>query len=173
MEVCYTIFMNYDIRIRQAQPGDEMVVENLLTTKVHELAAKDIVQWELEEVTWDALSKDYDITNFHIVYRDNKPVATFSVVDYDPTYWLHDKPKEALYIHKVMVLDEASKSGISTMMLDYFKELGRKQGYDVVKLDVREYKKPLRAYYERNGFILVEIVDLGKGYLTALYEYKL
>lgn len=165
--------MKQNVTIKQATKQDESIVEYLLTTKVEQLANKGLLQWDKAEVTWQTLSEDYEIENFYIVYKDEKPVGTFSVVDYDPTYWKQDKPKDALYIHKVMVLDEASKTGISNMILDYFKELGRKQGYAVVKLDVREYKKPLRAYYERNGFQLVEIVDLGKGYLTALYEFRL
>lgn len=159
--------------IRQATDGDCKLIEAILLQKIDELAKKNLVQWEKKEVHWDVLSKDYNIDNFYLVFDEATPIGLFCVVDYDPTYWLEDKPKEALYIHKVTVLDIASGSGASTMILDYFKMLGRKAKVPCVKLDVREYKPKLRAYYERNGFILDHIVDLGKGYLTALYRFDL
>lgn len=161
------------IEIIQASKKDTSLIESLYLKKIDQLANKGLVQWEREEVMWEELAKSYQPENFYLVYRDKIAVGGFVVVDYDPTYWLHDKPKDALYIHKVMVLDEAEKQGISDMILTYFKKLGSDQGYDVVKLDVREYKDKLRAFYERNGFKLKETVDLGKGYLTCLYEYKL
>lgn len=161
------------IEIRQACSKDTNLIETMYLKKINQLAAKGLVQWEKEEVMWDALSKSYQPEDFYIVYRDDQAVGAFVVVDYDPTYWLNDKPKDALYIHKVMVLDEAEKQGISDKILTHFKMLGKQQGYDIVKLDVREYKTKLRAFYERNGFKLKETVDLGKGYLTCLYVYKL
>lgn len=161
------------IEIKQASDKDTDLIESLYLKKIDQLASKGIVQWETNEVMWDELSNSYLPENFYIVYRDEIAVGAFVVVDYDPTYWLNDKPKEALYIHKVMVLDEAEKQGISDMMLTHFKQLGIEQGYDVVKLDVREYKTKLRAFYERNGFKWKETVDLGKGYLTCLYYYDL
>lgn len=161
------------INIRQANKQDISIIEAMYLRKIEQLAAKGLLQWKKEEVLWETLSQSYQIENFYLVYLEEVLVGGFVVVDYDPTYWLHDKPKEALYIHKVMVLDEAEKKGVSNAILDYFKQLGMDQGYAVVKLDVRENKPKLRAFYERNGFVLKEIVDLKKGYLTCLYEYKL
>lgn len=159
--------------VKQAQDKDITCIETLYKIKVQELAEKGLKQWEDEEITWDTMSQDYDISNFYIVYKDDEAIGCFSVVDYDPTYWLNDKPKEAIYIHKVMVLNKARGSGASDFILDAFKDIGRKRGMSCVKLDVREHKEKLRSYYERNGFKLVEIVDLGKGYLTALYKFDL
>ena len=159
--------------VKQAQKKDISCIETLYKLKVQELAEKGLKQWEDEEISWEAMSQDYDISDFYIVYCDKEAVGCFSVVDYDPTYWINDKPKEALYIHKVMVLNKAKGSGASDYILDVFKELGKKRGMPCVKLDVREHKEKLRSYYERNGFELVEIVDLQKGYLTALYKFDL
>lgn len=161
------------INIKQATVENIRLLEDLYSKKIDQLAAKNIVQWEKDEVLWNTLSKSYTIDDFYIVYENSKAVGAFVIVDYDPTYWLHDKAKETLYIHKVMVLDEAEKKGISDQILTFFKQEGKRQGYPVVKLDVREYKDKLRAFYERNGFVLKEIVDLNKGYLTCLYEYKI
>ncbi|NBK97384.1 MAG: GNAT family N-acetyltransferase [Erysipelotrichia bacterium] len=161
------------IEIKQASKQDTALIETLYLKKIEQLAKKNITQWEKEEVLWETLAKSYKPEQFYLVYRNQQAVGAFVVVDYDPTYWLNDKPKTALYIHKVMVLDEAEKQGIADQILTFFKNLGKEQGYDVVKLDVRAYKTKLRSFYERNGFVLHDIVDLKKGYLTCLYVYPL
>lgn len=161
------------MNVKQAQAKDISCIEKMYKLKVQELAQKGLKQWEEDEITWAAMSQDYDISDFYIVYQKDEAVGCFCVVDYDPTYWLNDKPKQALYIHKVMVLNKASASGVSDYILDVFKELGKARGMECVKLDVRAHKEKLRSYYERNGFELVEIVDLKHGYLTALYRFNL
>lgn len=160
------------ITIKQATKEDSKVIEQIYLQKVEELAFKGLKQWDKEEVLWNTLAKDYQIEQFYIVYKDKKAVGGFVLVDYDPTYWKDDEAKQFLYIHKVMVLDEVEKTGISNMILDFFKKETKARGYQLAKLDVREHKQKLRAYYERNGFVLHSIVDLGKGYLTALYTYS-
>lgn len=161
------------MQIRQAKNQDIEIIETLYFNKIEQLAQQGLRQWEKEEVTWKEMSQEYDISNFYLVYQKDKAVGAFVIIDYDPTYWLEDQPQEALYIHKVMVDDSVKKQGISDAILTFFKEEGKRRGYPVVKLDVREHKEKLRSFYERNGFKLVRIVDLHKGYLTALYEYRL
>lgn len=160
------------VTIRNAKEKDIQLIETLYRNRVTQLANKNIKQWEYEEVTWNTLSKDYTPDNFYIVEKEDRAVGAFAIVDYDPGYWKNDKKGDALYLHKVLVDESATKQGVSSLILDYFKEKGRKEGYPIVKLDVREYKDKLRALYERNGFVLKEIVDLNKGYLTCLYTYE-
>ncbi len=159
------------IEIKQACSNQTQLIEDLYILKVNQLANKGLKQWEHEDVMWRTMSQDYKIEQFYIVYRNQQPVGAFVLVDYDPTYWKDDEAGKFLYIHKVMVLDEAEKTGISGIVLDYFKEETYRRGYTIAKLDVRAYKDKLRAYYERNGFVLHRIVDLNKGYLTALYTW--
>ncbi len=160
------------VKIRQATIEDAKQIEMMYLKKVQQLANKGIVQWEREEVLWEQLSKEYAVEEFYLVTADDQFVGAFVLVDFDPTYWKNDAPKQCLYIHKVMVLDEAEKSGVSKHILDFFKEESKRRGFLVAKLDVREHKSKLRAYYERNGFVLHEIVDLGMGYLTCLYTWS-
>lgn len=161
------------IKIKNATKNDIDLIETLYRNRILQLANKNIKQWEYEEVTWEALSKSYECHDFYIVEKEEKAVGAFAIVDYDPSYWCNDKKGEALYLHKVMVDESVEKQGVSDKILDYFKEKGKKEGYSKVKLDVREYKDKLRKFYERNGFVLKEIVDLKKGYLTCLYEYEI
>lgn len=161
------------MKIKQATMDDIQVIETLYLKKIKQLENRKIKQWDNHEVLWENLSKEYKIEQFYLVEIKGDIVASFIIVDFDPTYWLNDKAKQALYIHKLMVDDCVKKQGVSDAILTFFKEEGRRRGYPVVKLDVRAHKEKLRSFYERNGFQLVEIVDLQKGYLTALYEYRL
>lgn len=161
------------MKIKQATKDDIQTIESLYLKKIKQLDNKNIKQWDTEEVLWENLSKDYKIEEFYIVRIKEKVVGSFILVDFDPTYWIHDKPKQALYIHKLMVDECVKKQGVSDAILTFFKEEGKRRGYTVVKLDVRAHKEKLRSLYERNGFQLVEVVNLQKGYLTALYEYQL
>ncbi|MFV0381759.1 MAG: GNAT family N-acetyltransferase [Breznakia sp.] len=149
------------------------MIENILLQKVRELKAKGIVQWENSEVLWRTLAKDYFPENFYFVYNQQELIGLFCVVDFDPHYWPNDTAHRALYIHKVVVLDKACGTGASSFILDEFKRLGKIAKMRSVKLDVRAHKNKLRAYYERNGFVLVRIEDLDFGYDTALYEFVL
>lgn len=160
------------LRTRQATSEDSLLIQQVLLQKIDELAARGIEQWTKKELL-DELDTDYTSDNFYLVYQENEIVGLFCVLDYDPGYWRDDLPKEALYIHKVTVLDKARGTGVSDYILDEFKQLGRIANVKSVKLDVRAHKEKLRSYYERNGFLVVRIVDLNKGYLTALYEYVL
>lgn len=159
--------------VRQANENDITAIDALYKRKVDQLAEKGIKQWDYETVTWKEMSKSYKLSQFHLVYQEDNLVGAFVVMERDMEYWPDDEANTALYLHKLLVDDGAAKSGLSSWILEYFKQLGRKYGYQYVKLDVREYKHKLRSFYEQNGFELKEIVDLNKGYLTCLYICKL
>lgn len=158
------------LEFRQACENDISLIENLYRTRLEQLHKKGIEQWTFEEITWPKLSLIYDITHFYLVYKDKEVCGAFVMADYDPLYWKEDKPKNALYIHKVMVLEHVSGQGVSDAIMTYFKEEAKRRGYSIAKLDVREYKTKLRSFYERNGFSLYKTVDLGKGYPICLYH---
>ena len=161
------------LKFKQANEKDIALIEYLYSTRLQQLHDKGIEQWSEEEITWPQLSKIYDVSHFYIVYKNEEACGAFVMADYDPLYWRDDKPKDALYIHKVMVLESVSGTGVSDAILAYFKEEAKRRGYPVAKLDVREYKTKLRSFYERNGFKLYKTVDLGKGYPICLYHCPL
>lgn len=157
--------------IRQATKEDIPVIEELYKNRVLYNDTHGIHQWNLEDVTWDALHKIYQITDFYVL-EDPDIRACCCIVDIDQVYWPAMPKGESLYLHKIMVDSTYQKKGYGDALVAYFKTKGRTEGYADVRLDVREQKDKLREFYERNGFQLVEIKQIFADYKTALYKYS-
>ncbi len=162
------------INIRQAKASEKSLLESKYLARIDELSQKGIVQWSKSDVLWKNLKKYYTIDNFYIVWIDDEFAGSFCIVDDDSLYWKDDIPKEALYIHKIIVMEKFSHQGLGNVILSFLKEQGRKVGVKAVKLDVRDYKKKLRTLYETNGFVLDHVdTFIGNEYETCLYRYDL
>lgn len=129
-------------------------------------------QWQLADVSWEALTEIYHLEHFYIAKADDQIIGACILADYDPIYWPEAPLGESLYIHKLAVRNEWRKRGIGDAFLDFFKQRGRLLGMKEVRLDVRAYKDKLRSFYERNGFVLVRTEAVFETYDTALYHYR-
>lgn len=161
-----------ELHIRQAMECDIPCIECMYLERVIFNDEHQIHQWNLDEVTWSAFSTLYQIQDYYVgEYRGNIVCGLF-IVDVDALYW-RDKPKgDALYLHKICVDPMYGGRGYADNMITFFKEKGKREGYDQVRLDVREHKTKLRTMYERNGFQLCQIKTCNPEFSTALYEYK-
>lgn len=160
-----------ELTIRQAIPEDVPQIEEMYRRRVTYNDAQGIHQWDLEEVTWTALSQLYEVSDYYVGMLDNQVVCGLFIVDIDELYW-PDTPKgETLFLHKICVDPAFSGRGFADAMISFFKEKGRREGYPYVCLDVREHKEKLRAMYERNGFLLYKIGQFKPEFTTALYRY--
>lgn len=160
------------MKIRQANVMDIPIMEQLYKKRVLYNNAKGIPQWNIDDVTWAALSKIYRIEDFYVL-EDPMICACCCIVDIDLIYW-PDMPKGAsLYLHKIVVDPDCAKLGYGNALVSFFKEKGRQEGYPDVRLDVRAQKEKLRQFYENNGFRLWEIKSIFPQYQTALYIYSL
>lgn len=158
--------------IRQAKKEDIQALEAMYKARVLYNDAHDIHQWNLQDVTWSTLSKNYTIEDFYVVEVNNEICASVCFVDYDPQYWPNIKKGSSYFLHKICVNPKHAKQGYADQLISYFKERGKQLGYLDVRLDVRFHKDKLRAMYERHGFRLVEERKIFDDYRTALYLYK-
>lgn len=131
-----------------------------------------IKQWSLDEVTLEEFAKTYTLNDYYMGKCNGKIVCGMFIVDIDELYWPNAKKGEALYLHKIVVDPDYSGKGYGGLLIEYFKEKGRSEGYSEVRLDVKEYKEKLRSMYEEHGFQLVEIKQIFTEYKTALYHYE-
>lgn len=159
------------MNIRQANKNDIPALEQLYKKRVLYNNAQGIPQWTLQEVSWDTLSKTYQIEDFYVL-EDGDMKACCCIVDVDPVYWPRKKKGESLYLHKIAVDPDYAKKGYGDALVSYFKDKGKQEGYPDVRLDVRAQKDKLRAFYERNGFQLWKIKAIFPQYQTALYIYQ-
>lgn len=161
-----------EVTIRQAVSEDIPAIEEMYQRRVAFNDAHGIHQWNAEEVTWDAFSQLYKITDYYVGIVQDEVVCGLFIVDIDELYWSDKAKGETLFLHKICVDPQHSGKGYADAMIQYFIEKGRREGYPYVCLDVREHKDKLRAMYERNGFQLHKIGQFKPEFTTALYTYQ-
>ena len=158
--------------IKQATASDIPVLENILLDTVNWLNEMGQPLWGLNEVTWDALSKDFEIEDFYIAYVDKIPSGCMALVDYDPFFWPDVKKGESLFMHKLSVIRAARKTGAANMLIDFFKKQGAERKVKTLRLDTHALRPRLRAFYEKHGFVCVEEKIFAGGRHTAFYVYS-
>ena len=129
--------------------------------------------WGTDEITWNALSKNYQFDDFYIAYTDGEPSGCMALVDYDPFFWPNIKKGESLFIHKLAVTKAARKSGAADALMDFFKEQGAVRGIKTLRLDTHALRPRLRNFYERHGFVFVETKIFKSDRHTAFYIYTM
>ena len=159
--------------VKRARDGDIPVVESILLDTVNWLNAMGQPLWDANEVTWDALSKSYQIGDFYIAYADGTPSGCMAIVDYDPFFWPDVKKGESLIIHKLAVINAARKTGVANAMIEFFKAQGAERGVKTLRLDTHALRPRLRAFYERHGFAFIEMKIFQGDRHTAFYVYTL
>ena len=161
--------------IKQAAEADIPVIESILLDTVNWLNVMGQPLWGADEIKWDTLSKKHKIGDFYIAYVDGTPSGCMALVDYDPFFWPDVKKGESLFIHKLAVTKAARKTGVSDALVDFFKEQGKLNGKDIIRLDTHAWRPKTRAFYERHGFVSVgvKVCESDSSKNTTLYEYKL
>ena len=161
------------IKIRQANITDITIIESILLNTVNWLNEINRPMWSVESVKWKSLSESYDINDFYIAFFDDKPYGCMVIVNTDP-FFFPDVPKgESLFLHKLAVVKDARKLGVSQALIEHFKEKGREVGATSVQLETHALRPKLRAFYENNGFKFVEIKTWSSDKKSAYYIYKL
>ena len=160
------------VTIKQAKERDIPILESILLDTVSWVSEIGESLWSKEDVAWEKLSKNYQISDFYIAYVYGVPSGCMALIDHDPFFWPDVKKGESLFIHKLAVTKAARKSGISDVMMDFFKEQGVKLGVKTIRLDTDALRPKTRAFYERHGFVLKEIKKIGR-FHVAFYLYTL
>jgi len=161
------------IVIKQVTQSDIPTLESILLDTVNWLNEMEQPLWGADEVKWDELSKNYQIGNFYIAYADDEPSGCMALVDYDPFFWPDIEKGASLFMHKLAVTKAARKSGIADALMDFFKKQGAERGVKTLRLDTHALRPRLRAFYERHGFVFVEVKVFKGDRHTAFYVYTL
>ncbi len=91
----------------------------------------------------------------------------------DPEFWqAEDAPNSALYVHRMVIDRSASGRNVGGQLLDKAEELAASKGKSRLRLDAWRTNEKLHAYYMKQGFTLVRIVELGHRGSGALFERR-
>jgi GNAT superfamily N-acetyltransferase len=99
------------------------------------------------------LRKDLASRSLYLVWRDDRPVATFSLLESDPMYW-PSAGDDALYLHRFAVRRDAAGAG--RRAVEWAVEEAQRRGRDYIRLDCLAENPGIRRYYESCGFAAVD-----------------
>ncbi len=108
--------------------------------------------WPLEMLTPEALRLAYPTGEFWLGLVAGEAVATFALVEDDPTFWKEIVPNESVFIHKIAVDRRFAGQGFGVQILDFAKNLALERGKRFLRLDTDVHRAPVRALYENYGF---------------------
>ena len=159
------------VEIKLATTYDIEAIENILLDVYTWLESIGQPLWTLEQISWNGLLKNFDISDFRIAYQANIPVGCMVINEKVPSYW--DKyDGSALFIHKLAVIRAASGKGVSTALIDYAKNECESRNLEYLRLDTHAQRLKVREMYKLNRFDLIEEKILFGIYPTAFYEWK-
>lgn len=107
----------------------------------------------LDSVGMSRLRGDIAAGGLYLVWRGERPVATFSLLERDPMFWPF-AGDEALYLHRFAVRRLAAGAGSHAVAWCLREARRRKRSF--VRLDCLADNPGIRRYYERYGFTAVD-----------------
>lgn len=163
-----------DLTIRQARTDDLAKLVDMYMAAQRWLAEIGSDQWSnnSEEKTRSRLGESIERGSCWIAEIERVPVGMITVDDNaDPEFWKsQDDPDSALYVHRMVVDRLAVGKGIGGSLLDWAEDLAASLGRKWLRLDAWRTNAPLHAYYRRQGFDQVRIINLSHRGSGALFQ---
>ncbi|MCX7745009.1 MAG: GNAT family N-acetyltransferase [Flavobacteriales bacterium] len=69
------------------------------------------------------------------------------------------KKRNYLHIHRFVVIQKFRRKGIGSCMLNYIKDVSRKNGVSTIGLKVYKHNQTAITFYIRNGFRMGEVIN--------------
>jgi ribosomal protein S18 acetylase RimI-like enzyme len=112
------------------------------------------------------------------VAEDGPEVVAALTLQWSDEFFWGAQPDDAGYVHRLVVRRDRAGAGLGAALIDWAAAQVRAAGRTRLRLDVSADNLPLRAYYERLGFIYRseregELIEPGGGirrWKTRLYE---
>lgn len=161
------------LTIRRAQLTDLDNVATLVRQTVGWLGQQGYDQWQDSGFgNRQRLGRAIERGDVWVVLDGESVIATATLNDdADPEFWRpDDHPKQALYLHRIVVERDRSGERIGTAMLDWAARKAREADRPLLRLDAWASNKELHKYYARNRFENVRTLHLAHRGSGALFE---
>ncbi|WP_339148083.1 MULTISPECIES: GNAT family N-acetyltransferase [unclassified Sutcliffiella] len=174
------LYQNLVIEKASTETGPSIL--DLLKSRASHLKSKGSKQWSflltgLEDAEiLELVSKGYF---YKVLYQSNNQsmgvasplVATFMLSaqqeEWDIHLWGQEESPDTVYLHKLAVSLDHKGEGLGDQLLDWIKQHIQKRGYTKIRLDCVADSEKLKDFYEKNGFVLLDMVDK-----HCLYEWQ-
>ncbi|MFI9555055.1 GNAT family N-acetyltransferase [Nonomuraea endophytica] len=171
----------HPLTLRRAVPADLGGVLTLLADTADWLHSRGIRQWPRGGFGPERIAPLIDSHVLYLVddelrYLDfdeaAPPVATIALDSKaDPEFWTPaDRPRAALYVHKLAVARPWSGSGLGDALLDWAGATTHAVGLPWLRLDCAKSNPGLQEYYRKRGFRHLRTVDLPHRASGALFQ---
>ncbi|MFI1091929.1 GNAT family N-acetyltransferase [Streptomyces sp. NPDC020917] len=159
--------------IRAARDEDAPVIAQMWAEASFWLKSRGYDQWQYPADPVK-IGRDIRLGNAFLVFRERECVGTISIDESaDPEFWAEsDVPGDALYVHRIIVLDVARGTSLGASLLDWASERAEIAGKKWLRLDAWKTNSKLGRYYESQGFEHVRTVDLPHRNSGALYQRR-
>jgi ribosomal protein S18 acetylase RimI-like enzyme len=169
-----TLDLPVELTLRRATASDLPTVLVLLAEAAKWLNAAGVRQWPVGGFPAARIEPIIEQGAMYLLDDgiDPVPAATMAVDGHaDPEFWTrHDRPGDALYVHKLAVSRAYSGQGLGEALLDWAVGRAAGEGRRWLRLDCAKDNPRLQAYYRRLGFRHVRTVDLPHRASGALFE---
>jgi GNAT superfamily N-acetyltransferase len=160
------------VSVRRATLADLPTVTDILSEAASWLEQQHMTLWEKHEVNPQALRKDVESGLFHIAFHKGTSAGVVKFQTEDVLFWPDIPHNDSAFIHRLAVRRSFAGGSISTALLKWAVEQGRKLDKRYLRLDCAIDRSRLRLIYEKFGFRHHSDKQVGS-YLVARYEYKL
>lgn len=161
-----------NITIRRVNESNITEFSSILIEAAQWMIANGFENWDPKALTEENISDKCSIGELYICYVNDKPAGCLKLQEKDEIFWPEYKENDALYIHKLAVGRAYSGKGIAPYMIDWAKKETKRAGRKYLRLDCIADRKRLCDFYERNGFLKVDEVDVIKSGSSARYEFR-
>ena len=127
--------------------------------------------WTEDHVSSIGLLSRYRVDEIYVGYISGRPICGAVIQEEDSFFWPDVLPDESLFIHKLGVVREYKRKGISSLFIEWVIERARELKKKYVRLDCAGNRPKLCAFYERQGFHKVDRRMIGS-FDTAFFEHK-
>ena len=158
--------------VRQAQPVDGRVVEDMLVEAARWVDALGEIMWEEGELAPELIAAEIGAGQFFIAEVDDEPAGLIRFQLEDRRFWpdlVHD---DSAFIHRLVVRRRYKALGVSSTLLRWAVDRARSMGKRHLRLDCDASRLKLRVLYEGFGFRFHSCRQVG-AYYVSRYEYPL
>lgn len=158
------------LTIRTVRPGDESAISDILIEVSEWLIGSGQALWSPADFVVAKLRPQ--LGSFYVAEIGDAMVGVMKLEGEDPTFWPEVPPGESLFLHKLAIRRRWAGRGLAQAMISWAVQQAVAQGCRYLRLDCAATRPQLRSVYERAGFTLHSIKELG-GFTAARYQLRL
>jgi len=160
------------LTVRQAQPADAPVVEDMLVEAARWVDALGEIMWEEGELAPERIAAEIAAGQFFVAEADGEPAGAIRFQLEDRLFWPDLTDDDSAFVHRLVVRRRHKGQGVSSALLQWAFDRARSTGKRYLRLDCDASRVRLRALYETFGFRFHSFRQVG-AYYVARYEYPL